>query len=199
MEQIDSDFRIRLQHHHRLYPSGFLQEVVYACVGCVRWNWVISSIYNTITVCIHLDFFRRWCTAVLVVSDGIGLSAASTTPSPFVSIWISSGGGVLLVLVVSDGIGLSAASTTPSPFVSIWISSGGGVLLVLVVSDGIGLSRNIYNTITVCIHLDFFRRWCTACVGCVRWNWVISSIYNTITVCIHLDFFLTVSELDIII
>ena len=63
---------------------------------------------------------------VLVALVGIGLSAASTTPSPFVSIWISSGGGVLLVLVALVGIGLSAASTTPSPFVSIWISSGGG-------------------------------------------------------------------------
>src|SRR6476659_4554380 len=77
---------------------------------------------------------------VLFVSDGTKLSAASTIPSPFVSIWISSGDSVLLVLVALVGTKLSAASTIPSPFVSIWISSGDSVLLVLVALVGTKLS-----------------------------------------------------------
>ena len=123
---------------------------------------------------------------VLVALVGIGLSAASTIPSPFVSIWISSGGGVLLVLVALVGIGLSGASTIPSPFVSIWISSGGGVLLVLVALVGIGLSGASTTPPFVSIWISSGGG--VLLVGCVSWNWIISSIY-TITVCIHLDFF----------
>ena len=162
LRQGESDYQPHLLHHHRLYPSGFLLEVVvyrYSS-GCVRWGRIISLIYYTITVCIHLDFFRRWW-----YHDQQWLRQGESDYQPHLlhhhRLYPS---GFLLEVVVYH--------------YQQWLRQGE--------SD----HQLIYYTITVCIHLDFFWRWCTTTSsGCVRGSRIISLIYYTITVCIHLDFF----------